>query len=135
MTDELVHFSGFTLDFRRGLLERNGEIVPIRAKSFALLAFFAANANRVISKDEILENVWGHVIVTDDALVQTIKDVRRSIDDFEARVLVNVPKRGYLFAADRAPRLSPPLDVPTDAFLAAAIRFLEPTRGFRFPKP
>jgi DNA-binding winged helix-turn-helix (wHTH) protein len=135
MTTNLVRFSGFTLDFQRRVLERNGEIVPIRAKSFALLAFLAANSDRVISKDEILENVWGHMIVTDDALVQTIKDVRRSIDDLDARIVVNVPKRGYLFASERSSRSSIPRALMAEAYLAASIRFLDPTRGVRIPKP
>ena len=98
----IIEFADVRLDLRRAVLERKGAIVPVRPRTFALLCYLAGNPNRVISKDEILAAVWQRLAVSDDALTQTIKDVRRVIDDSDATILRTVPKRGFLFADDSA---------------------------------
>ena len=50
----LVRIGDRTLDRRRGTLQRGGEIIPIRAKTFALLNHLADHRGRVVSKDELL---------------------------------------------------------------------------------
>ncbi len=80
------------------MIERDGRIVPIRPKTFALLSYLACNPDRVIAKDELLEAVWGQIVVTDDALTQTIRDVRRTIGSDAASAIRTLRKRGYLFS-------------------------------------
>jgi adenylate cyclase len=93
----IIEFADVRLDRRRAVLERNGAVVPVRPRTFALLCYLAENSNRVVSKDEILAAVWKRIAVSDDALTQTIKDVRRVIDDRDGAVLRTIPKRGFLF--------------------------------------
>jgi TolB-like protein len=92
------NFSGFTLDPGRGLLRQDGSIVQLRAKSLELLLFLAANAGRVVTKDELLEVVWNGMAVTEDSLTQCVHDVRRALGDSTQELIRTVPRRGYLFA-------------------------------------
>ena len=104
---DIIEFADVRLDRRRAVLERNGAIVQVRPRTFALLCYLAENPNRVVSKDEILAAVWQRIAVSDDALTQTIKDVRRVIDDRDAAILRTIPKRGFLFADDSAKEPTP----------------------------
>ncbi|WP_163881356.1 winged helix-turn-helix domain-containing protein [Rhizobium laguerreae] len=94
-------FGAFVLDLQTGLLARGGSVVPIRPKTFTLLMHLLRNPNRVISKDELIAAVWERAVVTDDALTQTVRDLRRILGDEGAR-LQSLPKRGYLFAHEPA---------------------------------
>jgi DNA-binding winged helix-turn-helix (wHTH) protein len=95
---DTIRLGSFELDLRRGLLLKRGQTVPIRARSFALLAFLARNANRVISRDEIFISVWKGVAVTDDALTQTVRELRLALGDSAQEQIKTVTKRGYLLA-------------------------------------
>jgi TolB-like protein/tetratricopeptide (TPR) repeat protein len=81
------------LDLDRGALLRNGQVVHLRAKTFAALSHLARNAGRVVGKDELLQSVWPDVVVTEDSLTQAISDLRRALDE---GVLRTVPRRGYM---------------------------------------
>lgn len=97
--DDIIDVNGYCLDIHRGVLERDGRPVPIRPKSFALLCYFARHADRVVAKNELIQAVWGGLAITDDALTQTIKNIRQVIDDRTATVLRTVPRRGYMLIA------------------------------------
>lgn len=98
------------LDLDRGTLRRDGEIVPVRPKTFDLLAFLVRNPGRVLSKDELLQAVWPSTIVTEDSLTQCIRDVRKCIGDETQSLVRTVPRRGYMFQAadDSLPASLPP---------------------------
>jgi TolB-like protein len=91
-----IQIGDFKLDLGRGLLSKGDRPVPTRARSFALLAFLARNANRVISRDEIFASVWKGVTVTDDALTQTVRDLRNALEDDAQDLIKTVTKRGYM---------------------------------------
>ncbi|RWP73018.1 MAG: transcriptional regulator [Mesorhizobium sp.] len=96
----LAHQVGSSvLDLDRGTLRRDGEIVPVRPKTFDLLAFLVRNPGRVLSKDELLQAVWPSTIVTEDSLTQCIRDVRKCIGDETQSLVRTVPRRGYMFQA------------------------------------
>ncbi|TPJ31557.1 winged helix-turn-helix domain-containing protein [Mesorhizobium sp. B2-7-2] len=96
------------LDLERGTLRRDGEIVPIRPKTFDLLAFLVRNPGRVLSKDELFEAVWPRSTVTEDSLTQCVRDVRKCLGDETQSLIRNVPRRGYIFQpADGALSISP----------------------------
>ncbi len=112
--DDIHDVNGHRLDIRRGVLERDGGPVLVRPKTFALLCYLARNPDRVVPKNELIQAVWGRLAITDDALTQTIRDIRRVIDDRAANVLRTVPKRGYMLAG-AAPRrdMRQPLEKPS----------------------
>lgn len=98
----IVGIGSSRLDLTRGILSREGQPVPVRAKTFALIAFLARSRGRVLSKDAIIGEVWSGLSVSDDTLTQTIKDVRRALGPADATLLQTVPRRGYLLAEDHA---------------------------------
>lgn len=113
-----LRFGNFSLDLARCSLRQGGEEIPLRPKAFDVLRYLAQNAGRLVSKDELMKTVWAGVVVTDDSLVQCVKDIRDALNDGEQRIIKTVPRRGYLFAAEvssgAAPneRVTAPADQP-----------------------
>ena len=97
----VYRFEGYSLDLGRGsLFDTNGAEVPLRAKSFELLRVLVANAGQLLDRDTINRAIWHDVVVTDDAITQCIRDIRRAVGDADQRILKTVPRRGYIFAAE-----------------------------------
>jgi TolB-like protein/DNA-binding winged helix-turn-helix (wHTH) protein/Tfp pilus assembly protein PilF len=94
-----LQFERFVLDLDRGCLLLGGDEVTLRPKTFGVLRFLAENAGRLVSKEEIFAAVWPDVVVTDDALVQSIGELRRAMSDDGARLIKTIPRRGYRFEA------------------------------------
>jgi len=95
----VFRFEGHALDMTRGCLLRGQNEIVLRPKSFAVLQYLVSNANRLVSKEEILKAVWSNVFVTDDSLTQCVREVRAALDDGEQRIIKTVPRRGYVFTA------------------------------------
>jgi len=76
----------------------DGTEIQLRAKSLELLIFLVSHAGRVVTKDELLDIVWGGMAVSEDSLSQCIHDVRRALSDVAQNLIRTVPRRGYLFA-------------------------------------
>jgi DNA-binding winged helix-turn-helix (wHTH) protein/predicted ATPase len=99
VSDEKVFwFQSYTLDLRRGHLCHADQSVELRPKSFALLRYLVENAGRLVSKDELIDAVWGNVAVTDVSLARCVSDVRLALRDHSQKIIRTVPRRGYLFA-------------------------------------
>ncbi len=101
---QVYRFADLTLDTAQGRLTGLEGDVKLRPKSFLLLCYLVRNAGRVLPKDELMSAVWPDVIVTEDSLTQCISDVRRTLGDAGARLLKTVPRRGYLFVAEKPAR-------------------------------
>jgi len=56
----LVSFDGISVDFKKMEVQRDGKIVILTAQEFKTLQFLVQNADRVISRDELLNEVWGY---------------------------------------------------------------------------
>ncbi len=97
LAHEIYSFDEFKLDLTRGALFRGVDELKLRPKSFDVLKYFAENSGRLISKDELIEAVWHETAVTDDSLVQCLKDIRRALKDNGQRIIKTVPRRGYIF--------------------------------------
>ncbi len=93
-------FRDLILDVESGLVIKAGKPLAVRNKLFEILAFLAQNPNRVISKDELVQAVWGGAAVSDDALTQTISQARKCIGDENRDIICTVSKRGFFFAGD-----------------------------------
>jgi len=59
-TVSMVSFDGISVDFKRMEVQRDGKVVILTAQEFKTLQFFVQNADRVISRDELLNEVWGY---------------------------------------------------------------------------
>ncbi|CAN5581328.1 hypothetical protein BH10ACI1_BH10ACI1_10680 [soil metagenome] len=94
---QIYSFDEFTLDLTRGCLLREAEELKLRPKSFEVLKYLIENSGRLIGKDEIIEIVWQEMAVTDDSLVQCLKDIRYALNDKSQEIIKTVPRRGYIF--------------------------------------
>ena len=87
---------GFDFDAEQGLLrDARGTEVPLRPQTTAVLQQLWTHAGRVVSKTELMDSVWRDVVVTDDSLVQCIKEIRQALGDDEHRIVRTLPRRGY----------------------------------------
>ena len=59
-TGDVVAFDGISADFTKMEVTRDGQLVGLTAQEFKTLKFFVQNAERVISRDELLNEVWGY---------------------------------------------------------------------------
>ena len=93
-------FGEFTLDLTRGCLRHAQEEIKLRPKSFEVLKYLVENNERLISKDELIHAVWVDTAVTDDSLVQCLKDIRHALRDEAQQIVKTVHGRGYIFDND-----------------------------------
>lgn len=92
-------FGDFTLDLKRGSLFRGAAEVKLRPKSFGVLQALIERHGELVTKEELLDRVWGRTVVTHGVVTQCLIDVRRAIGDESQEVIRTLPRRGYLFAA------------------------------------
>lgn len=90
-------FGEFTLDLTRGCLLRGQKDIKLRPKSFEVLKYLVENSGRLISKHELIHAVWLDTAVTDDSLVQCMKDIRHALRDEAQQIIKTIHGRGYLF--------------------------------------
>jgi len=97
--NKTCRFGDVTIDLSDFRLLKSGEARRITPKAFEVLLFLAQNGNRVVSKQEIFDRVWGDSFVTDNALTRVIREVRQVLeDDADSPTYIEtVPKRGYRF--------------------------------------
>ena len=103
VSSETLSFDVYTLDLMRCALLRGGETIELRPKAFDVLRYLMEHAGRLVSKEELITAVWRGISVTDDSIVQCIKDIREALSDDNHRIIETVPRRGYLFAAPVGP--------------------------------
>lgn len=101
MASGSFRFDRFVLDPRDRQLRRDDVPVELNARYLDALALLVREQGRLVSKDRFLEEVWRGVPVTDEALTQCVKTLRRQLGDDAAspRFIETVPKHGYRFIA------------------------------------
>lgn len=98
-SQRVLHFDAFALDLSRCTLRRATEEVRLRPKSFEVLRYLAERPNQIVSKEEVFATIWPTVSVTDDSLVQCIKEIRQALGEQGRHLLKTLPRRGYLLDA------------------------------------
>lgn len=97
----MLRFAGFELDLDRAELRTaDGAALKLRPKTFALLHLFATNANRLLTKQELMTSIWPNVHVGDDSLFQCIREIRGALGDKNRQIVKSVSGRGYLFETE-----------------------------------
>jgi predicted ATPase/DNA-binding winged helix-turn-helix (wHTH) protein len=93
--DVVVDIDGFEL-------QRAGEPVDIEPQVFDVLCYLIEHRNRVVSKVELLDNVWGDRFVSESALTSRIRSARQAVGDDgrQQRIIRTTHGRGYRFVAD-----------------------------------
>jgi DNA-binding winged helix-turn-helix (wHTH) protein len=92
-------FSEFILSPRRRMLVRNGREQPLIPRYFDLLVFLIEHRGEAVHRRDIFDRVWSDVVVSDSALSQAIRTIRRVLgDDSRApRFVRTVSRHGYRF--------------------------------------
>ncbi len=92
-------FSEFVVSPRRRILVRNGRELPLIPRYFDLLVFLIERRREAVHRREIFERIWSDVIVSDSALSQAIRTIRRVLDDDsrEPRFVRTISRHGYRF--------------------------------------
>lgn len=92
-------FGDFTLSPRRRLLLRDGRELPLIPRYFDLLLFLVERRHEAVHRRDIFDRVWSDVIVSDSALSQAVRTIRRTLGDDprEPRYIRTVSRHGYRF--------------------------------------
>src|SRR5712671_6779347 len=98
----LYRFGQFALDSRKRTLSRADSPVSLTPKAFDVLLFLAQNPNRLVTKEELLQAVWGDTFVEEGNLTQYISHLRKALGDNseDTRLIVTIARKGYQFTAD-----------------------------------
>jgi predicted ATPase/DNA-binding winged helix-turn-helix (wHTH) protein len=104
MPEELVLFEDFVFDRSAYELRRSGTVVSLQRRPFELLSLLIERRGKLVTREEILERVWGKGVFvdTENAINTAVLKLRRALgDNPEApRFVLTVPSKGYRFIAD-----------------------------------
>jgi len=97
--ENTVTLEGLVVDFDSRNTYVNGNVITLTPKEYSLLSFFIRNPNRVFSREQLLNEVWGYEFIGEDRTVDThIKMLRESIKEYR-KYIVTVWGTGYKFEA------------------------------------
>ena len=105
-------------------ISRPGQQLTLEPRLIDLLMYFAQHPGEVLSRDELIDNIWMRNMVTSHVVTQSISELRKSLrsgDDGHAEYIITVPKRGYQLTAevtwldetDTGADIPPPVTSPT----------------------
>jgi DNA-binding winged helix-turn-helix (wHTH) protein/Flp pilus assembly protein TadD/TolB-like protein len=97
----IFQFGEFQLDVRAHSLRREKAIVPLSSRAFDVLLYFVQNPGKVLTRDELLKNVWAGSFVDENSLAQSISALRRALEEKpgDNNFIVTLPGRGYQFVS------------------------------------
>lgn len=98
MSNAVYASQGFTIHPHLQSIERDGQLTPVRPKTFALLLYLLEHPREVMSKQTLLDAVWDDVKVEEQVLVQSIRELRQLFGS--AEVIQTYPRKGYAWSAE-----------------------------------
>jgi DNA-binding winged helix-turn-helix (wHTH) protein len=103
----ILRFDAFQLDCDNRQLRKDGLPIELGSRYFDALALLVSRRGQLVTKDVFMEQVWHGIPVTDEALTQCIRTLRRALGDDAAnpRFIETVPKHGYRFVAKQSTQL------------------------------
>jgi TolB-like protein len=81
----ILAFSNVEIDPAKGEVRRDGKPVAVAPRVFSLLHLLAANAERMVTRDEIVDKVWDGRVISESAISTSVKEARQAIGDSGAR--------------------------------------------------
>jgi DNA-binding winged helix-turn-helix (wHTH) protein/Tol biopolymer transport system component len=99
---QIYKFNGHVLDMRAGTLTNNGTPLHITPKAFNLLCVLVNNRQEVLSKKQLIDEVWNDTFVEEGNLSYNIRQLRVLLGDNakEPKYIETIPKIGYRFVAE-----------------------------------
>ncbi len=100
--DGLLSCGDLTIDVSRHRVTRNGKEIELTGREFSLLQYFMENKTLVLTRDQLLEKVWGYEYMGETNVVDVyVRYLRGKIDDgFETKLLHTVRGVGYVLRDD-----------------------------------
>jgi eukaryotic-like serine/threonine-protein kinase len=111
-TGEIFQFGNFKVDVIGRTLRRREEIVTLNRRAFDVLLYLVQNPGRVLTRDELLKNVWPDTFVDENSLAQSVSALRRALEEKpgDNSFIVTLPGRGYQFVS--SVKVIAPADLP-----------------------
>ncbi|SFC32928.1 winged helix-turn-helix domain-containing protein [Pseudoalteromonas denitrificans] len=96
-----LYSKNISIDTQNQLLFRDEQAIALEPKVYALLLFFCRNSERLISKDELMAQVWAGTLVNDNTISRTLVKVRKALgdDSKSPHFIVTIPRKGYQMQA------------------------------------
>jgi DNA-binding winged helix-turn-helix (wHTH) protein len=110
-----LRFGAFALDEADARLRRAGQPIAVAPRAFAVLCTLARTPGQLVTKDALLDAVWGHRHVSESVLKTTISELRTALNDDarQPRYIETASRRGYRFiGAAATPAGTTPAAVP-----------------------
>src|ERR1700678_4384834 len=111
----VFHFDDVEVREREFTLIKAGKVLPVEPKAFRTLLFLLHNPQRLISKGELLNNVWGDTAVTEGSLTRCISLLRSRLGDDirQPRYIETIATVGYRFKCTVEVSEETPGDLPS----------------------
>ncbi|MHA1566273.1 MAG: alpha/beta fold hydrolase [Alphaproteobacteria bacterium] len=118
-------FGPCDLDVANHVLTVDGQVRQVEPQVFDLLHHLVKNPERMVSREELIDAVWGGRIVSDSAISARINAARQAVDDDGTRqaVIKTVPRRGFRFVATLQATGNTAGDKPSAAPTSQRVRF------------
>ena len=132
VTTAVLRFADWQLDPRERLLKRGDTPVVLRARAFDLLCVLASRPGQLVTKDELLDEVWRGLVVEENNIAAQILALRKALGN---EMIATVPGRGYRFTAEvvaEAPTAGPAAALGSPASASAPT---SPTTSTDPPSP
>jgi DNA-binding winged helix-turn-helix (wHTH) protein len=115
MADPQWCFADFRLDPTNARLWQGAQVIALTPKVFDVLHYLVTHADRLVTKDALLDAVWPETAVSDGVVRMAIGDLRRALGDTAQapRYIATVQRRGYRFVAPVTcvtPEAAPPAE-------------------------
>ena len=95
----IYEFGDFQLDIGKGILLRDGNPVSMQWKTFELLCTLVKSNGNLLTRDELMNELWADTFVEENNLSQHIRLLRKALDDGETLFIETIPRKGYRFVA------------------------------------
>jgi transcriptional activator of cad operon len=115
LTSIALQVGDWRVDPQLGQMTRGADTVRLEARTLRLLVYLANRAGETVGIEELLDQVWSGVVVTQDSVYQAVTTLRRLLGDDakQPKYIVTVPRLGYrLIAPVRAASVEPALELP-----------------------
>lgn len=96
--ENVIHSGSLKMDFENGRIEKNGKEIPLNAKEYHILKYFAENRGKIVTKRQIYEEAWQDEYLYDDNTIMVqISHLRAKIDDDQEKHVETLIGIGYRF--------------------------------------
>jgi DNA-binding response OmpR family regulator len=100
VSKDVVSFGNIKIDFKKQITQRNEKVIKLSAKEYEILKYFIEREDEVITRDMLLNDIWGYDVFPTTRTIDTfILNLRKKIEDDPSnpKHIITVHKSGYRF--------------------------------------